>query len=114
MSNAISEAARDNLFHSFAAVEAAAPAIEAAMAASLALAEGEPAPFAKSRAIASDLVGMLIAQAGRLAEGRAPDEIESIARRHHALGIEGRHYSRFGDALVPVLKDAVGPRLPAR
>jgi len=60
MSDKISEKVRDNLFHSFAAVEAAAPAIRAAMIPSLALAEGEPAPFARARGIATALVDMLI------------------------------------------------------
>jgi len=112
MSNAISETARDNLFHSFAAVEAAAPAIRAAMLASFALAEGEPPPFARADGIASALVDMLLDQGRYLAAGRGPRDVAAIALNHRALGIEGRHYSRFGDALVPVLKDAVGPRLP--
>jgi hypothetical protein len=112
MLNAISETTRDNLFHSFAAVEAAAPAIKAAMVTGLASAEGEAPPFERSRSIASALVDMLIGQARRMAEGRGPSDVAAIVAEHRALGIEGRHYSRFGDALVPVLRDAVGPRLP--
>ncbi len=112
MSNAISEAARDSLFHSFAAVEAAAPAIKAAMFASLALAEGESPPSEGTGGIASTLVDMLLDQARHMAEGRGPGDVAAIVLQHRALGIEGRHYSRFGDALVPVLRDAVGPRLP--
>jgi hypothetical protein len=112
MSNPIGETARDNLFHSLAAVEAATPAIKAAMAASVASADGEPPPFARAEGIASALVDMLVEQARRLAEGGGPGGVAAIALEHRALGIEGRHYSRFGDALVPVLKDSVGPRLP--
>jgi len=112
MSTMISEKARDNLFHSFAAVEAAAAAIKAAMIPSLALAEGEAAPFARAAGIATTLVDMLLAQARLLAEGRQPNDVEAIAASHRLLGIDGRHYSRFGDALAPVLKDVVGPRLP--
>jgi hypothetical protein len=108
----ISEKVRDNLFHSLAAVEAAAPAIKAAMIPSLALAEGERAPFARARDIAAALVDMLIEQARLLAEGRQPRHVEAIAAGHRVQGIDGRHYSRFGDSLAPVLKDAVGPRLP--
>ena len=80
---------------------------------SLALAEGEPAPFARAGGIATTLVEMLLEQARRMAGGFAPGDVEAIAARHRLLGIEGRHYSRFGDALAPVLKDAVGPRLPS-
>ncbi len=111
MSNEISEKVRDNLFHSFAAVEAAAAAIESAMIPSLAQAEGEPAPFAKARGISAVLVAMLLEQARRMSEGRRPGDIEAIAAKHRRQGIDGRHYSRFGDALTPALKDAVGPRL---
>jgi uncharacterized protein (DUF697 family) len=111
MSNEISEKARDNLFHSFAAVDAAAAAIEAAMIPSLAQAEGEPAPFARARTIAAVLVAMLLEQARLMAEGRQPANVEAIAASHRLQGIDGRHYSRFGDALTPALKDAVGPRL---
>jgi len=111
MPNMISEKVRDNLFHSFAAVEAAAPAIKAAMIPSLALAEGEPAPFAKARSVAVTLVDMLLEQARLFTEGGEPRGLEAIAAGHRLQGIDGRHYSRFGDALTPVLRDAVGPRL---
>lgn len=113
MSDSISEKVRDNLFHSFAAVEAAAPAIKAAMIASLALAEGERAPFARAGGIATALVDMLLEQARPMAEGRPPNDVEAIAASHRLLGIDGRHYSRFGDALTPVLRDAVSARLPS-
>ena len=113
MSNEISEKVRDNLFHSFAAVEAAAPAIKAAMIPSLALAEDEGDPFARARGIATTLVDMLLEQARPMAEGRQPHSLETVAARHRLQGIDGRHYSRFGDALTPVLKDAVGARLPS-
>lgn len=112
MSNQISEKVRDNLFHSFAAVEAAAPAIKAGLVPSLAQADGEPPPFARARGIASTLVDMLIEQARPMAEGRPPFNLEAVAARHRLQGIDGRHYSRFGDSLTPVLRDAVGPRLP--
>lgn len=111
MSNRIGERARDNLFHSFAAVEAAAPEIRAAMIPGLASAEGEPAPFARAGGIATALVEMLLDQARRLAEGRGPSDVESLADRHRLLGIEGRHYSRFGDGLAAILRDVIGPRL---
>src|SRR5687768_4018954 len=93
----ISEKVRDNLFHSLAAVEAAAPAIKAAMIPSLALAEGERAPFVRAAAIATALVDMLLEQARSLAEGRQPRNVEAIAAGHRLQGIDGRHYSRFGD-----------------
>jgi hypothetical protein len=112
MSNPISGKVRDNLFHSLAAVEAAAPAIKAAMIPSLALAEDERAPFARAGNIAATLVDMLLDQARPLAEGRRPRGVDAIAAGHRLQGIDGRHYSRFGDSLAAVLKDVVGPRLP--
>jgi hypothetical protein len=113
MSNSISENTRTNLFRSVAAVEVAAPAIIAGLTASLARAEDEPAPFSRATAIAGSLVGMLLEQATHMIDGREPRNIGEIGIAHRALGIDGRHYSGFGDALLPVLKDALGPRLPA-
>jgi hypothetical protein len=113
MSNSISENTRTNLFRSMAAVEAAAPAIVAGLTASLAKAEDEPAPFPRASAIAGSLVAMLLEQATHLIDGREPRNIAEIDAAHRARGIDGRHYSGFGDALVPVLKDALGPRVPA-
>ena len=37
---------------------------------------------------------------------------DSIRREHETLGIAGRHYSRFGDALVPVIRDVIGRGTP--
>ena len=112
MPNPVSEKTRHDLFHSLAAVEAAAPAILAAMSAYLARTEEEPAPFAVAATRAALLVEMLLAQAKRLAAGEEPEDVGRIGAAHRQAGIEGRHYSRFGDALIPVLKDALGPRLP--
>jgi hemoglobin-like flavoprotein len=112
MSSSISESTRTNLFRSIAAVEAAAPAIIDGLAASLARAEGEAAPFTRARAIAGLLVQMLLEQAAPMIERRELSGVGEIGAAHAAQGIDGRHYSGFGDALVPVLKDALGPRLP--
>lgn len=112
MSNPLSEKTRHDLFHSLTAVEAAAPSIIAAMSAYLAATEEEPAPFARATRLAALLVEMLLAQAKRLAAGEEPEDVDRIGAANRKAGLEGRHYSRFGDALVPVLKDALGPRLP--
>lgn len=112
MSNLLSEKTRHDLFHSLAALRAAEPAIVAAMSAYLARTEEEPAPPVRAATLATLLMEMLLAQAKRLAAGEEPEDVDSIGAANRRAGIEGRHYSRFGDALIPVLKDALGPRLP--
>jgi hypothetical protein len=112
MSSSISESTRTNLFRPIAAVEAAASAIIAGLTASLARTEPEPAPFPRAGAIAGLLVEMLLEQAAHMIERRELSDVGKIGAAHRAQGIDGRHYSGFGDALMPVLKDALGPRLP--
>jgi len=61
---------------------------------------------------ATILTDLLLRQAGRIVEiGRAAD-LDSIADEHHSLALDGRHYSRFGDALVPILRDVLEPGVP--
>ena len=38
--------------------------------------------------------------------------IDRLLDEHRAIGIEARHYSRFGDALIPALTDLLGPNVP--
>ena len=58
------------------------------------------------------LTELLLKQSAAIAEGREMADVNSVAREHWSLGIEGRHYSRFGDALVPILLDVLGPNAP--
>ena len=58
------------------------------------------------------LVELLLAQARKLVESGGFGPLGDVAGEHRALAIDGRHYSRFGDALVPVLRDLLGPTSP--
>lgn len=58
------------------------------------------------------LVEMLINQARHLLETGELDDLAHIPNEHAALKITGRIYSRFGDMLVPILKDVLGPSVP--
>ena len=112
MSNSLSENTRKSLFRSLAAVENNKLPITIAMTGSLAAAEAEDSSLERSETIVVILLEMLVEQAKHLIEGRDVQDLEAQARRHQQHGIAGRHYSRFGDALVPVLRDVLGPNLP--
>ena len=58
------------------------------------------------------LVDLLLTQVKSLVESGAFGPLDEVAAEHRALGIGGRHYSRFGDALVPVLRDLLGRTVP--
>lgn len=83
-----------------------------AMQESLAAVEGPDEPFGQAEVTAMMLIEMLVAQTSELLErGTLSDPARMIAD-HRANDIVGRHYSRFGDALVPVMRDVLGARLP--
>jgi hemoglobin-like flavoprotein len=66
----------------------------------------------QSEVVAMMLTELLLKQAAAITEGRPMADVDIVAREHWSLGIEGRHYSRFGDALVPILRDVLGPGAP--
>ena len=78
------------------------------------LGTGKPAHRLPGRphAAASALVEMLVGRVGRYLEAGDIGDLGEVMDEHRALALDGRHYSRFGDALVPVLKDVLGPTLP--
>ncbi len=78
---------------------------------SLALAEpGLDHDAARARAAA--LVTLLIDQVRKLLDGGRLGDLGAIAGEHAALEIGGRTYSRFGDMIVPILRDVLGVNLP--
>ena len=79
---------------------------------SLASAEEREAPSGQAETTATILVELLLEQVRSLVQSAALAPLGDTAERHRALGITGRHYSRFGDALVPVLRDVLGPTVP--
>ena len=75
--------------------------------------EGPDEAFGQAEVTAMLLTELLIAQATSLVRFGALGALSGTAAEHRALDIDGRHYSRFGDALAPVMKDVLGPTLPA-
>lgn len=59
------------------------------------------------------LTELLLVQARSLVDTGALSIPETTAAEHLFLDITGRHYSRFGDGLVPILRDVLGPSLPS-
>lgn len=112
MSIVVSENTRRILSQSFTAIEAHRPAIIRGLVGSLAAVEAEDEGFEHSEITVTFLLDMLIEQVKHLVEEHAPNGVAAYAPRHWLQGIDGRHYSRFGDAFVPVLRDVLGPRLP--
>lgn len=111
MSTVISDHTRNILFHSLSAVESHRAAVIDAMAVSLAAAEPDD-QSAHAETVAMLLVNMLIEQVKHLVEAQHPQHLNAHRAEHQLHAIDGRHYSRFGDALIPVLRDTMGARLP--
>ena len=59
------------------------------------------------------LTELLLAQARSLVDTGTLAVPATTAAEHCMLDITGRHYSRFGDGLVPVMRDVLGPSLPS-
>jgi hemoglobin-like flavoprotein len=112
MSLVIDETARTILARSLPLLQANRHAIEEAMGASFRTAGEREEGFGDAGTAAAMLVGMLIAQGRHLADTGGTNGVEAALAAQRALGITGRHYSRFGDALVAVLGDVLGPNLP--
>lgn len=73
---------------------------------------GEQEAFGQSEMAAMLLVQLLIDQVRSLVETGQLAAGGGVLDEHKSLGIDGRHYSRFGDALVPILRDELGPNVP--
>lgn len=78
----------------------------------LAAAETEVEPYGQAELTAMVLVELLLVQARTLVESARFGPLDDVRFEHRALDIAGRHYSRFGDALVPILRDLLGPTSP--
>ena len=111
MSFTASDATRTALSQSLPLVRQRKPLMVECLAAALRdPAAGERHEQAELTAIV--LFEMLIRQVIATVEGRSFTPPPTMRDEHRALNIGRRHYSRFGDALVPVLKDVLGPNLP--
>ena len=69
------------------------------------LAQIDAGSIGNSGTAAPALVEFLIDAARSIIESGELAQDPDVLALHDALGISGRHYSRFGDALIPTLKD---------
>ena len=99
---------------SLAVVEPRRWEITQKMQAFLAANETEDESCGQSEVTGLLLVDLLIDQAAELAGCGAVGDLRKVGQAHSRLGIDGRHYSRFGNALLPILRDVMGPTLPPR
>ena len=67
--------------------------------------------FGQAEVTAILLVGLLIDCGCDLAAYGGIRNLDATRRQHQQMDIDGRHYSRFGDALAPVLREVLGVRL---
>ena len=112
MSAILSDQSRQMLSRSLPMLQARKHEIIDRMQACLAVAEpGQNA--GQSEINAMILVEMLINQVSHILETGEFDDLAHVPSEHAALQITGRTYSRFGDVLVPILKDALGPNVPS-
>jgi hemoglobin-like flavoprotein len=90
-------------------------ALEAAMSRYLSHADPGRASEVPPRVAAGAIMDMLFDHAARVSSAGEIVRIDRHRARHHRLGIDGRHYSAFGDGLAAIMKDVLGAEArPAR
>ncbi|MGZ8347416.1 MAG: hypothetical protein ACXWUP_09930 [Allosphingosinicella sp.] len=112
MSIVLNEQSRRLLAQSLPLLQSNRDPIAEAMEVSLAAAAEPGEAFGQAEVTAMILLELLLAQGRALAETGHPLRVEGTLDEHRALDIGGRHYSRFGDSLVAILRDVLGPGLP--
>lgn len=103
---------RKHLARSLVLVEAQRPRLVARMEEYLRACEEPDEDYGQAEISAFVLVDLLLAKAHEIVEQGAARNLGTIIAQHQLLDIDGRHYSRFGDALVAILKDLLGPTVP--
>ncbi len=112
MNDIVSFRTRTLLTQSLRAVQSGQERIELALGTSLARSERDPELSDTPDIIAAILLNFLIEQVRHVTETGEPRKLDLHRAEHRLHGIDGRHYSRFGDMLVPVLRDTLGPSHP--
>ena len=111
MSPVLSDRSRQRLSRSLPLVQAHKHDLIDRMQAGLAIADPDQ-KAGQSEINAMLLVEMLISQVRHMLDTGELDSVAPIAREHSEQHITGRTYSRFGDLLVPILRDVLGANLP--
>lgn len=70
--------------------------------------------FGQAEVTALMLVELLIDCGGDLAAFGGTRDLAATAAEHRRLDVDGRHYSRFGLALAPVLREVLGVAMPPK
>ncbi len=113
-SPAIADVVRLRLSQSLPLIDTHRNAIKEKMQERLQEFETPDEAFGQAEITGDLLVDLLIMGVGDLASAGRLRDLGAIAREHRRLDIDGRHYSRFGLVVTPVLVEALGLRLPPK
>ena len=113
MSPRISERTRKYLSQSLPILEQHKEELVHRMAAGLRADRPDGGDHGHAAVVAMILAELLLGQAHRLVDTCGLGDLRDLVAEHDALDIYGRHYSRFGDLLVPTVKDLLGANAPA-
>ena len=109
----LSEAVRKRLAESLPYVEQHKHALIDRMEEGLAAEASRDDAFGQPEITAMMLVEMLLVRVRELLDHGELSGLSVEWAEHERMAISGRHYSRFGDLLVAVMKDLLGPNVPA-
>ena len=112
MSEAISNRTRSLIARSLPVVQQRREALVQRMEAALAGLDGKESATGQAEVTAVVLVDLLLDEARQLVGSGAFGPLGYVTGEHYLLDITGRHYSRFGDALMPALRDLLSPATP--
>lgn len=112
MTTAVSTRTRSLIARSLPLVQQRREALVARMESALAELDTKPSELGQAEVTAVVLVDLLLDEARELVESGAFGPLAYLPGEHYLLDITGRHYSRFGDALMPSLRDVLGPIPP--
>ena len=104
---------RKYLAQSLPLVEAQRPRLLERMEEYLRACEEPGEDYGQAEISAMVLVDLLLAKTREIVEQGTARDLSAIIAQHRLLDIDGRHYSRFGDALVAILKDLLGASVPS-
>ena len=108
----VSNRTRSLIARSLPLVQQRREALVERMEAALAELDTKQSDIGQAEVTAVVLVDLLLDEARELVESGAFGELGYLPGEHYLLDISGRHYSRFGDALIPALRDLLGPIPP--
>jgi hemoglobin-like flavoprotein len=112
MTEAVSTRTRSLIARSLPLVQQRRQDLVERMEVALAALDTKQSEIGQAEVTAVVLVDLLLDEARELVESGVFGPLDYVPGEHYLLDITGRHYSRFGDALMPVLRDLLGPIPP--